>query len=85
MAEATNELLFVESIGRLLHATDDVHLPVPLEQVLLRDLDIQSGSVRPVPAEGILVQLDRERLRVRRVLVQLRRVRGGLDRPRERL
>ena len=83
MAETADELLFVKSVGSLLHAADDGHGPVPLEQVLLRDLDIEAGRVCPVPAEGVLMEPDRERLGVRRVLLKLRRVCSGLDRPRE--
>ena len=83
MAESADELLFVQSVGRLLHAADEGHLLVPLEQALLRDLDIEAGRVCPVPAEGVLMEPDRERLGVRRVLLELRRVCSGLDRPRE--
>ena len=85
MAETPDEFLFVESIGGLLHAADDAHLLVPLEQVLLRHLDVEAGSVRPIPAEGVFMKPDCEGLGVRRVLVKLRRVRGGLDRAREGL
>ena len=84
MAETTDELLLVERVGGLLHATNDSHLLVPLEEVLLGDLDVEAGSVRPVPVEGVLMELDRERLGVRRVLVELRGVRGRLDRARRR-
>ena len=85
MAETADELLFVKSVGSLLHAADDGHGPVPLEQVLLRDLYIEAGGLRPVPAEGVFMQPHRERLGVGRVLLQLRCVGGGLDGPRERL
>ena len=85
MAETADELLFVKSVGSLLHAADDGHRPVPLEQVLLRHLNVEAGSLRPVPAEGVFMEPHRERLGVGRVLVQLRCVGGGLDRPREGL
>ena len=62
MAETADELLFVEGVGGLLHATDDRHLLVPLEKVLLRDLDIEAGCVRPVPAEGIFMKFHCKRL-----------------------
>ena len=84
MAETTDELLLVERVGRLLHTADDVHLLVPLEEVLLCNLDIKAGCIRPVPAEGVFMELYREWLRVGRVLVQLRCVGGGLDRPCQR-
>lgn len=84
MAETADELLSVERVGGLLHATDDGHLLVPLEEVLLRDLDVKVGCIRPVPAEGVFMELYREWLRVGRVLVQLRCVGGGLDRPCQR-
>lgn len=83
MAETTDELLLVERVGRLLHTTDDGHLLVPLKKVLLRDLDIEAGRVRPVPAERVLMQLDREGLRVGRVLVELGSIGRCLDCPRE--
>lgn len=83
MAEAADELLLVESVGRLLYATDEGHLLVPREQLVLGDLDVEAGDVRPVPAEGVLMELDRERLGVRRVLVQLGGIRRRLDGPRE--
>lgn len=84
MAETADKLLLVKSVGGLLHATDDGHLLVPLEEVLLRDLDVEAGGVRPIPAEGVFMELHCERLGVGRVLVQLRCVGGGLDRPRQR-
>ena len=85
MAETADELLLVEGVGGLLHAPDDGHLLVPLEELLLRDLNVEARGLRPVPAEGVLMELDGERLGVRRVLLQLRRVGRGLDRAREGL
>ena len=61
MTETTDELLLVERVGRLLHAADDVHLLIPLEQALFGHVDVEAGGVRSVPAEGVLVELDGER------------------------
>lgn len=83
MAETADELLLVESVGCLLYATDEGHLPVPREQFVLGDLDVEAGDVRPVPVEGVLMELHCERLGVRRVLVQLGGICRRLDGPRE--
>ena len=62
MAETTDELLLVERVGRLLHTADDVHLLVPLEEVLLGNLDIETGGVGAVAMEGLLMEADGEGL-----------------------
>ena len=62
MTETTDELWLVERVGRLLHAADDVHLLVPLEEVLLGNLDIETGGVGAVAMEGLLMEADGEGL-----------------------
>ena len=79
MAETTNELLLVEGICGLLHATDGSHLLVNLEKRVLRHGHAQVRGLGPVALEGVLMELDREGLRVRRLLMQGGRVRCRLE------
>lgn len=71
MAESTNEFLSVERVRGLLHPPHKCHLLVHLEQAILRHLQVQTGGVGFVAAEGVFMELDRERLGVRGILVQL--------------
>ena len=79
MAETTNELLLVESVRSLLHATDGSHLLVDLEERVLRHRHAQVRGLGPVALERVFMELDREGLRVRRLLMQGGRVRCSLE------
>jgi hypothetical protein len=84
VAKATNELLLVKSIRCLLHTTHGGHLRVHLEEALLGDLNLKRRLFAVVRVEGLLVQLNLERVGRRWLLQRLCAVRRGLKRARER-
>lgn len=79
MAETADELLLVERVGGHLHAPHGLHGLVHVKQLILGGLDLEAGRVGEVATEGVLVQLDGERLGVVGVVRERGRVRRRLD------
>lgn len=64
MAEATDELLPVKCVRRLLHPPHSAHLLVHVEETVLRHLHLQARSLCLIPLERIFMKLDCEWLGV---------------------
>lgn len=87
MAETTDELRPVKRIRALFHPPHRGHLRVHFDEVRLGYLDVERGQVGIIRAERVLVEPERERVRVvvREGLGELCTVRRGLQRADERL
>lgn len=78
MAETADELGLVERVGSHLHTTHEDHVLVHADEHVLGDLDLKPWGIGLVAMEGVLVQLNGERLSVRGLVLKLCRVRRRL-------